>query len=190
MMSTFTAAAIIPAYEIIAADLGSSLQRTTYLTSLQIAILGVAPLFWRPLSNRFGRRPIFLLSLICSFAGNIGCAKSRNYAQMAACRAIVAFFISPAAAIGSAVVTESFFKKDRARYMGIWTLMVTLGVPVSPLIFGFVTNNVGYRWIYWILAIVCPLNSHFLQLGLTSIIDQCGPDHFVYSLWTRDSLYP
>jgi MFS family permease len=154
MMTTFTAASIIPAYQVIAADLGVSLQRTTYLTSLQIAILGAAPLFWRPLANRYGRRPIFLLSLICSFAGNIGCAKSHSYAQMAACRAVVAFFISPAAAIGSAVVAESFFKKDRARYMGIWTLMITLGVPISPFIFGFVTNNVGYRWIYWILAIV------------------------------------
>lgn len=78
---------------------------------------------------------------------------------MAVCRAIVAFFISPAAAIGSAVVTETFFKKDRARYMGIWTLMVTLGVPLSPFIFGFVANDVGYRWIYYILAIVSPLSS-------------------------------
>lgn len=54
---------------------------------------------------------------------------------MAACRALVAFFISPAAAIGSAVVTETFFKKERAKYMGVWTLMVTLGVPVGALSF-------------------------------------------------------
>jgi len=153
-MSTFTAASIIPAYKDIAEDLGISLQRATYLTSLQIAILGGAPLLWRPLSNRFGRRPIFLLSTICSLLGNVGCAKSPDYASMAACRAIVAFFISPAAAIGSAVVTETFFKKERGRCMGIWTVMVTLGVPIGPLIFGFVAYRVGYRWIYWILAIV------------------------------------
>jgi MFS family permease len=153
-MSTFTAAAIIPAYENIALDLGVSLQKTTYLTSLQIAILGVAPLVWKPFANTYGRRPLFLLSLMCSLVGNIGCAKSPSYATMALCRAIVAFFISPAAAIGSAVVMETFFKKDRARYMGIWTLMVTLGVPLSPFIFGFVAYHVGYRWIYWILAMV------------------------------------
>ncbi|KAL2215420.1 synaptic vesicle transporter [Thermoascus aurantiacus ATCC 26904] len=153
-MSTFTAASIIPAYKDIAEDLGISLQRATYLTSLQIAILGGAPLLWRPLSNRFGRRPIFLLSTICSLLGNVGCAKSPDYASMAACRAIVAFFISPAAAIGSAVVTETFFKKERGRCMGIWTVMVTLGVPIGPLIFGFVAYRVGYRWIYWILAII------------------------------------
>lgn len=151
-MSTFTAASIIPAYGIIAADLGVSLQRVTYLTSLQIAILGVAPLLWKPFSNTYGRRPLFLISLIISLVGNIGCAKSPSYSTMALCRAIVAFFICPAAAIGSAIVTETFFKKDRARYIGIWTLMITLGVPIAPFIFGFVANDVGYRWIYWILA--------------------------------------
>ncbi|KAJ5230768.1 hypothetical protein N7489_011476 [Penicillium chrysogenum] len=151
-MGTFTAAAIICAYEDIAEDLGVSIQRVSYLTSLQIAILGGAPLFWKPLSHRFGRRPIFLLSLVLSCACNIGCAKSTNYASMAACRALVSLFISPAMAIGSVVVTETFFKHERARYMGVWTLMVTLGVPVGPFIFGFVTQRVGYRWIYWILA--------------------------------------
>lgn len=153
-MGTFTAAAIICAYEDISLDVGVSLQRVSYLTSLQIAILGGAPLFWKPLSQRFGRRPIFLLSLILSCVCNVGCAKSPNYASMAACRALVAFFISPAMAIGSAVVTETFFKRERARYMGIWTVMVTLGVPVGPFIFGFVAQRVGYRWIYWVLAIV------------------------------------
>lgn len=153
-MGTFTAAAVIPAYEEIAEDVGVSLQRTSYLTSLQIAILGGAPLFWKPLSQRYGRRPIFLLSLILSCVCNIGCAKSPDYASMAACRALVAFFISPAMAIGSAVVTETFFKRERAQYMGIWAVMVTLGVPVGPLIFGFVAQRVGYQWIYWTLAIV------------------------------------
>eukprot|EP00136_Aspergillus_niger_P001056 XP_001389854.2 MFS multidrug transporter [Aspergillus niger CBS 513.88] len=152
-MGTFTAAAVIPAYEEIAEDVGVSLQRTSYLTSLQIAILGGAPLFWKPLSQRYGRRPIFLLSLILSCVCNIGCAKSPDYASMAACRALVAFFISPAMAIGSAVVTETFFKRERAQYMGIWAVMVTLGVPVGPLIFGFVAQRVGYQWIYWTLAI-------------------------------------
>ncbi|KAJ5273629.1 hypothetical protein N7478_008754 [Penicillium angulare] len=152
-MGTFTAAAIICAYEDIALDVGVSLQRVSYLTSLQIAILGGAPLFWKPLSTRYGRRPIFLLSLILSCVCNIGCAKSSDYASMAACRALVAFFISPAMAIGSGVVTETFFRHERARYMGVWTVMVTLGVPVGPFIFGFVAQRVGYRWIYWILAI-------------------------------------
>ncbi|OQE42189.1 hypothetical protein PENCOP_c004G08268 [Penicillium coprophilum] len=153
-MGTFTAAAIIPAFLDLSKALGVGMQDVAYLTSLQIAILGGAPLFWKPLSNRYGRRPIFLVSLICSLVCNIGCAKSTTYASMAACRALVAFFISPASAIGSAVVMETTFKKDRGRYMGVWTLMVTLGVPIGPFIFGFVAYRAGYQWIFWTLAMI------------------------------------
>lgn len=170
MMGTFTASSIMAAFVNIAADLEVDLQTASYLTSLVIAILGGAPLFWRPLSQRYGRRPIFLISLVCSLAGNIGCAKSYSYATMALCRAITAFFVSPAVAIGSGIVVETFFKDERARYMGIWTIMVTLGIPVAPFIFGFVALRVGYRWIYYILAIVSPPDV-FVSFIHHSIID-------------------
>ena len=153
-MATFTAASIVPAFPTIAEDLNGTIQQVSYLTALQIAIIGVAPLFWRPFSSRYGRRPIFILSLIGSLCFNLGCAKARSYASLATCSALTSFFICPASAIGSAVVVETFFKNERARYMGVWTLMFTLGVPTAPLIFGFVTTRVGYQWIYWILAMV------------------------------------
>lgn len=156
------------------------MQRASYLTSLQIAILGGAPLFWKPLSNRFGRRPIFLLSLICSLVCNVGCAKSTDYASVAACRALTAFFIAPASAIGSAVVTETFFKKDRARYMGVWTLMLTVGIPLAPFLFGFVTYRAGYVWIYWVLAIVSSFsNQSVLPFTDPWPIDQRMPIYLV-----------
>ncbi|KAJ7935430.1 major facilitator superfamily domain-containing protein [Mycena leptocephala] len=153
MMATFTAASIQSAFVDIAKDLHIPVQTATYLTSLVIAILGGAPLFWRPLANVYGRRPIFLISLICSLVGNIGCANSHSYGTMGLCRAITAFFISPAAALGSASVSETFFKKERATYMGIWTIFVTLGVPIAPFLFGFLALRVSYRWIYYVLAI-------------------------------------
>jgi MFS family permease len=153
MMSTFNASAITPAFPVIAAEFGISVQKASYLASVQIAILGFGSLFWRPLADRFGRRPIFLISLLASCICNIGCAESFSYGTMMACRSLVAFFICPAGATGSAVVVETFFKQERAKYMGVWTLLISLGVPVAPFLFGFVATHIGYRWIYWILAI-------------------------------------
>ncbi|VUC31612.1 unnamed protein product [Clonostachys rosea] len=153
MMATFTAAAIQSAFSDIAEEFEITVQKASYLTSLVVMVLGGAPFFWRPLSHVYGRRPIFLITLLCSLIGNIGCAVSPSYATMGLCRAITAFFISPASSLGSAIVSETFFRNEQAHYMGIWTAMVTLGVPVAPLIFGFVAMRVGYRWIYWILAL-------------------------------------
>lgn len=113
MMTTFIAAGVIPAFELFSIDLGISLTQASYLTSIQILILGLSPLFWKPISNRFGRRPIWLISTFCSMICNIGCAESHSYASQVVTRILVAFFISPAIAISSAVVTETFFANQR-----------------------------------------------------------------------------
>ncbi|KAJ7627490.1 major facilitator superfamily domain-containing protein [Roridomyces roridus] len=178
LMATFTAAAIGSAFVPLAHDLHVSVQRASYIASLVIAIQGGAPLFWRPLANRYGRRPVFLISLIYSLAGNVGCAKSPTYGTMALSRAITGFFISPAAAIGTAVVSQTFFKHERGTYMGVWTVMITCGVPTAPFLFGFVAQRVDYRWIYWILAMV-----NGVQLTLYYFL---GPE----TLYMRDTDNP
>ncbi|GAB7338048.1 hypothetical protein MBLNU457_4417t1 [Dothideomycetes sp. NU457] len=152
-MTTFIAAAIIPAYEPLSIQFNTTITRVSYLTSLQIAVLGFAPLVWKPLMQHYGRRPFWLISTFCAALFNIGCALSNDYTSMAVCRAFCAFFIS-ASYIGSAVVTETFFKKERAFKMGIWTALVTLGPPGGPFIMGFVAQYLTWRWIYWILAII------------------------------------
>lgn len=72
MMATFTAAAIMAAFVNIAEDLKIEIQTASYLTSLIIAIIGGAPLFWRPLSQRYGRRPSQFFTLPMRHHGILG----------------------------------------------------------------------------------------------------------------------
>jgi MFS family permease len=127
MMTTFTAAAIIPAFEDLSIALKISLTQASYLTAIQILILGVSPLLWKPVSNTYGRRPVWLISTFGSMICNIGCSESKTYPSQVITRMLVSFFISPAIAISSAVVAETFFKRERGLKMGVWTVMVTLG---------------------------------------------------------------
>lgn len=178
MMATFTVASIQSAFVEIVKDLHVSVQRASYLTSLVISIIGGAQLPWKPFADRYGHQPIFLISLICSLNGNIGCAKSPTYATMGLSRALTAFFICPAAATGTAVVSGMFFRRYYARCMRAWALMATLGVPSAPFIFGFFVQPVGYRWIYWTLAIpwqpfqTCPYEQY--EWLIHEVIGECS----------------
>ncbi|RFU24184.1 hypothetical protein B7463_g12154, partial [Scytalidium lignicola] len=155
MMTTFIASGIIPAYELFSIELDISITQASYLTGNHILMLGISPLFWKPISNRFGRRPVWLISTLGSLVCNIGNAKSHTYAAQMVTRMLCGFFISPAIAISSAVVTETFFAKERGEKMGVWTLMITLGPPIGPFLMGFVAYHTGgWEWIYWIFAII------------------------------------
>lgn len=81
--------------------------------------------------------------------------KSRLMLRWGCAELLLRFSFVPQPRLGARyVVSEMFFKRDYARCMGAWALMVTLGVSSAPFIFGFVVQRVGYRWIYWTLAIV------------------------------------
>lgn len=83
---------------------------------------------------------------------SIACAKATIYASMATCRAFEFFFISPASAISSAVIVRTFFEKEKTKYIGTWSVMIMLSIPLALFIFGFIAYHAGYRWIYWIPA--------------------------------------
>jgi MFS family permease len=109
---------------------------------------------WNPIAKRFGRRPVFLISTLGSCVCNIGGVFCTSYGAQITTRILTAIFICPPLGIGSGVVTELFFRHERAQKMGWWTLMTTLGTPGGPLIMGFVVKHANIDWIFWIFAVI------------------------------------
>lgn len=75
---------------------------------------------------------MWLISTLFSAVLNIGCARTHSYGAQMVVRILEAVFISPALAIGSGVVTETFFAHERGQKVGIWALMVTMGFVKLP----------------------------------------------------------
>lgn len=154
MSSTLMAAGIVPAYESMAEQYGKPLPAVSYLTSTQILIFGVLPTLWLPLMNVYGRRPFLTISVLGATACNIGGGFCTTYGQQMATRALLAFFVCPSIAVGSAVVSEMCFAHERGVKNGIWALMLTVGTPSGPFLMGFVEKYATTKWIYWTFAIM------------------------------------
>ncbi|GLA76552.1 hypothetical protein AtubIFM55763_008131 [Aspergillus tubingensis] len=154
MAATFMAAGIIPAYDIMAERYNVTVPQASYLTSVQILLLGICPLFWRPITSTYGRYHVFLFSVLGSMVCNIGGARCTTYGTQMVTRVLTAVLISPPIGIGSGVITELCEPEKRAQKLGWWTLMLTLGTPGGPFIMGFVTKRIGFEWIYWIFAMM------------------------------------
>ncbi|KAI9879913.1 MAG: hypothetical protein M1830_006580 [Pleopsidium flavum] len=154
MVTTFTAAGIIPGFPTFAKRYGTSIEEASYLASVEILFLGIFPFVWSPISKRFGRRPVFLISTFGSCICNIGGVFCTSYGAQMTTRVLMSILICPPLGMGSGVVTELFFSHERAQKMGWWTLMTTLGTPGGPFIIGFVVKHIGINWIFWIFAII------------------------------------
>lgn len=152
MCCTFFAAGIIPSYESLAEEYGKALADSSYLTSVQIVILGVFPFFWFPIMSKYGRRPILTFCALFATGFNIGCGFAKNYGTQMVLRALVAVFMAPASALGNIVVTELFFSHQRGSRNGIWAMLLTMGPCFGPFLMSFVQQHAGTKWVFFVYA--------------------------------------
>ncbi|KAH6672043.1 multidrug resistance protein [Halenospora varia] len=143
---------------------------STVLASLVVSVyvLGYAigPLAVAPLSEMYGRVPLYNASNILFVIFTIACAVSSNLNMLIAFR----FF---AGAVGSTVITigggsfgDMFAPEERGSAIAIWSLGPLLGPVIGPVAGGFLVAAAGWRWVFWLITIVAGVLSIAMFLFL------------------------
>lgn len=146
-------ATINPALVDLGEEFGITSVHASYQTTVCIALNGVAPWIWIPLANKYGRRPVYLFSTLLGFASILGCAYAQSYATLIVARVFNGLF--PAAfALGASTVTDLFPAHQRGRALGFFTVTMTTGSHLAPIVGGLVGGYLGWRWIFKFIAIV------------------------------------
>lgn len=105
------------------------------------------------MSDSSGRRPSFLICFVIFIAANIGLALQTNYAALLVLRMVQAAGCSAAIALTNAVVADIATSAERGKYMGYATAGLLLGPAFGPTIGGLLARFLGWRAIFWFLAI-------------------------------------
>jgi multidrug resistance protein len=121
---------------------------TTYLAGLALGSLILAPL-----SEMYGRRPVYLIAVAMFTVLIIPCALAQNLATILAVRFFVAF--AGAAMISNApgTVSDIVGTEYLALAFSIWSVGPMNGPVIGPLIGGFVFQYMGWRWTNWVVII-------------------------------------
>lgn len=118
------------------------------------AALAVGSVILIPFALKFGRRPLYLFSTVVQFAVSIWSAKMQTVGDLMAVNVIQCFFGSLAEAIVQMTIADLFFVHQRGRmnalYVWSWLLSSYMGILVA----GFVASGLGWRWIWWLNAII------------------------------------
>jgi multidrug resistance protein len=121
--------------------------------SLYLLGMGVGPLFCAPLSEFYGRRPLYWAGLIAFFAFQFMTAFPNNIGT-----ALVGRFLS---GMGGSVFLSNvpgtfadlFEKHQLGLPMAIFSLGPFLGPGGGPVIAGFIVQHAGYRWVFYVFLI-------------------------------------
>ncbi|KAF8864891.1 MFS general substrate transporter [Acephala macrosclerotiorum] len=152
-IGTLNTAIINPAYGPLAKEFHITKVRASYQTTVVIALNGIGPFLWIPLANVYGRRPVYLFTTLLGFSSALGAAYAKNFNQLIVARVFNGLW--PAAmALGPATVVDLFFYHQRGRAMGIFTVVLTTGAHLAPIIGGLVGQYLGWRWTFKFAAIL------------------------------------
>lgn len=122
------------------------------VTSLFLVGYVIGPLLFAPLSEVFGRRPVFIVSFFCYTMFNLGCALSTSIGSLLACRLLAGTFAAAPITNSGGVVADVWELKDRGSPMGYFSLAPFAGPVLGPLIAGYLGMASGsFRPIFWLL---------------------------------------
>ncbi|PPQ89000.1 hypothetical protein CVT25_005099 [Psilocybe cyanescens] len=161
-LSTMNVAIINPAVILLADEFHIAPVTATYQTTVAIGTSGLGPLLFTPFANVYGRRPAYLLSVLIGFASAVGSAKATSFGTLIIARVINGVGSSAALGLGAGTVVDLFFEHHRGRTMGIFALMSTNGAHLAPIVGGYVAQARGWRWCFWVGAI---LNGAFFVIS-------------------------
>ncbi|KAK6211281.1 major facilitator superfamily transporter [Colletotrichum tabaci] len=152
--SPFTAQIYLPALTVLAhefkvSDSDINLTMTTYMI-----FQGIVPMFIGSLADHSGRRPAYVICFVVYIAANIGLALSQNYASLLVVRCIQSAGSSSTVALASAVVADVVTSAERGQYIGITVVPIVLAPALGPVLGGVLTRFLGWRSIFWFLAIL------------------------------------
>ncbi|KJZ78482.1 hypothetical protein HIM_01873 [Hirsutella minnesotensis 3608] len=140
-------------YEKMEAEFQNS--RIVSVLGLSSFVLGISlgPMVLGPLSEFYGRRPIYLVSWTTYLIWLIPQATARHIAVLHVFRFLDGFSGSAFLAVAGGTVGDLFAKHELQAPMALFSMAPFVGPSLGPLIGGFINYNVDWRWTYYVLII-------------------------------------
>ncbi|SPO25355.1 related to multidrug resistant protein [Ustilago trichophora] len=150
---TNTSSIISNAYQGIQDEFGVSKEVAILGLSLFVIGLGIGPMLLGPLSEFYGRRPVYLVSYTAFTLLGLPVSFANNLAVFLIFRFLTGFCGSAFLSVAGGTVADVFSASDIFVPMAIYTNGPFTGPVFGPLISGFINQNTNWRWTFWTINI-------------------------------------
>ena len=135
----------------------SSSTTATFILSIYILGFAFGPLLVGPMSEIYGRAPLYNIGNLLFTIFTVGAALSNSIGMLMAFRLLMGLAGVVPVTIGSGSIADIMPIEQRGRAMSAWALGPLLGPCVGPVAGGYLIEAAGWRWVYWLIIIVVRL---------------------------------
>ncbi|KAJ0422381.1 major facilitator superfamily domain-containing protein [Aspergillus carlsbadensis] len=157
-IGNFTSSSIASAFPLYATPLAFnppvSMGDLSHLVAVNVLMMGAGNIWWVPLANTFGRRPVNLFNILLLMFASVWAGKATSFESLLAARFFMGVGVGPADTIAPNVIGEIYFTHQRGKAMGFYTVLLALGSLAGGISGGYIAGNHGLAWLHWVNVIL------------------------------------
>ncbi|KXS08964.1 MFS general substrate transporter [Gonapodya prolifera JEL478] len=153
LVAILEATIYLPSIVVIQDDLRTTDVLTNLTITVYVLATAFAPVVWATLSDRYGRRPVYILSNLVCLAASIVMIFTSNIGMLIALRIVQGAGSSASLSVGAGTISDIFDITERGRAFGTFSLGPIFGGVIGPTIGGVIATQFGWRHIFTAIAI-------------------------------------
>ncbi len=140
---------------------------TWVITSYLVANAVILPITgW--IANYFGRKKFYLACLTLFTLASLGSGAAPSLAFLVAMRVLQGFAGGAMVPMSQAILLDAFPREERGKAMALFGVGVVFGPIIGPTLGGWITDNWGWPWVFYINI---PLGILGIVLGMMFVTD-------------------
>lgn len=164
----------------VVADLGGAGHQSWVVTSYLLASTIVTAVVGK-LGDTFGRKTVFQAAIVFFLLGSVLCGLAESMTMLVAARALQGIGGGAITVTAVAVIGEVIPLRERGRYQGALGAVFGVTTVIGPLLGGFFTDHLSWRWAFWVnvpvaVVVLAVAATAIPKMGRTArpVIDYAG----------------
>ena len=142
-----------------------------WLTTTYMLVLGIMIPSTAYLVNQFPIKGLFMTSIGLFLGGCIVSITANNFIFMVLSRVLQAIGAGIITQLVQVAMINLYPKEERGKAMGIYGFAIGVAPAIGPLVSGYIIDSFGWRFIFYILAIITILDVIFAVILLKSFME-------------------
>ena len=166
---------LLPALPVIKETFEVSTEVAQLTLSLSMLAIALGTLFYGPLSDKYGRKPVMLLGLSITLVGSVFCFVANTIELLIVERFIQAFGAAVGLVLARAIVRDVYGAQEAARVIATLVMVMVVAPMLSPALGGELMLRLGWESVFVVIAIACILISLLLFKNLPETLKEPVP---------------